>query len=122
MFIEAATLILQTQLGSTSLIQRRMKLGYNRAGRIMDQLEEFGVVGHSQGSKAREVKVRSSEELNSILDKIYNGETGNRDDFYETNKFEIDKKIEDYKEEFRRKNEENEEFLEELHTGVHYMN
>ena len=70
MFMEAATLILQTQLGSTSLIQRKMKLGYNRAGRIMDQLEEFGVVGPSQGSKAREVKVRSNEELMIVFQKM----------------------------------------------------
>jgi S-DNA-T family DNA segregation ATPase FtsK/SpoIIIE len=70
MFMEAATLILQTQLGSTSLIQRKMKLGYNRAGRIMDQLEEFGVVGPSQGSKAREVKVRSHEELMAIFQRM----------------------------------------------------
>jgi len=70
MFMDAATLILQTQLGSTSLIQRKMKLGYNRAGRIMDQLEEFGVVGPSQGSKAREVKVHSNEELMSIFQRM----------------------------------------------------
>ncbi|MDR1346442.1 MAG: DNA translocase FtsK [Bacteroidales bacterium] len=70
MFMEAATLILQTQLGSTSLIQRKMKLGYNRAGRIMDQLEEFGVVGPSQGSKAREVKVRSNDELTAIFQRM----------------------------------------------------
>jgi S-DNA-T family DNA segregation ATPase FtsK/SpoIIIE len=70
LFMEAATLILQTQLGSTSLIQRKMKLGYNRAGRIMDQLEEFGVVGPSQGSKAREVKVRSNEELMAVFQRM----------------------------------------------------
>ena len=63
MFIEAATLIVQTQMGSTSLIQRKMKLGYNRAGRVMDQLEEFGIVGPSMGSTAREVKVKTNEEL-----------------------------------------------------------
>ena len=70
MFMEAATLILQTQLGSTSLIQRKMKLGYNRAGRIIDQLEEFGVVGASQGSKAREVKVRSNADLIDIFQRM----------------------------------------------------
>jgi S-DNA-T family DNA segregation ATPase FtsK/SpoIIIE len=47
-----------------------MKLGYNRAGRIMDQLEEFEIVGPSVGSKAREVKVRSEEELNQIFLKM----------------------------------------------------
>lgn len=70
MFIEAAHLIVQTQMGSTSLIQRKLKLGYNRAGRIMDQLEEFEIVGPSAGSKAREVKVRSDAELNQILLKM----------------------------------------------------
>jgi S-DNA-T family DNA segregation ATPase FtsK/SpoIIIE len=67
MFVEAATLIVQTQMGSTSLIQRKLKLGYNRAGRVMDQLEEFGIVGPSMGSKAREVKVKTNEELRQIL-------------------------------------------------------
>jgi S-DNA-T family DNA segregation ATPase FtsK/SpoIIIE len=67
MFVDAATLIVQTQMGSTSLIQRKMKLGYNRAGRVMDQLEEFGIVGPSIGSKAREVKVKTNEELRQIL-------------------------------------------------------
>jgi S-DNA-T family DNA segregation ATPase FtsK/SpoIIIE len=70
MFMEAARLIVQTQIGSTSNIQRKMKLGYNRAGRIMDQLEEFEIVGPSVGSKAREVKVRSEEELNQIFLKM----------------------------------------------------
>ena len=70
MFIEAAHLIVQTQMGSTSLIQRKLKLGYNRAGRIMDQLEEFDIVGPSAGSKAREVKVSSEEELNQIFLKM----------------------------------------------------
>jgi len=69
-FMEAAHLIVQTQMGSTSLIQRKLKLGYNRAGRIMDQLEEFDIVGPSAGSKAREVKVRSDEELNQIFLKM----------------------------------------------------
>ncbi|HNY62087.1 MAG TPA: DNA translocase FtsK 4TM domain-containing protein [Bacteroidales bacterium] len=67
LFMDAATLIVQTQIGSTSNIQRKMKLGYNRAGRIMDQLEEFDIVGPSIGSKAREVKVRSEEELRQIF-------------------------------------------------------
>jgi S-DNA-T family DNA segregation ATPase FtsK/SpoIIIE len=66
-FMDAATLIVETQQGSTSLIQRRMRLGYARAGRIMDQLEEFKIVGPSMGSKVREVKVRSNEELRVIF-------------------------------------------------------
>jgi S-DNA-T family DNA segregation ATPase FtsK/SpoIIIE len=63
LFGEAARLIVQNQIGSTSLLQRRMKLGYNRAGRLMDQLEAAGVVGPSQGSKARDVLMRTEQEL-----------------------------------------------------------
>ena len=70
MFVDAANLIVQTQMGSTSLIQRKMKLGYNRAGRLMDQLEEFGIVGPSMGSKAREVKVKTNEELMQIFKRM----------------------------------------------------
>ena len=67
LFEEAARLIVQNQSGSTSLIQRRMKLGYNRAGRLMDQLESAGVVGPGQGSKPRDVLVKSEHELESYL-------------------------------------------------------
>ena len=67
LFEEAARLIVQNQVGSTSLLQRRMKLGYNRAGRLMDQLEAFRIVGPSQGSKARDVLVKTEAELNEIL-------------------------------------------------------
>lgn len=55
LFEDAARLVVQNQVGSTSLIQRRMKLGYNRAGRLMEQLEAAGIVGPNQGSMAREV-------------------------------------------------------------------
>jgi S-DNA-T family DNA segregation ATPase FtsK/SpoIIIE len=67
LFGDAARLIVQNQMGSTSLIQRRMKLGYNRAGRLMDQLEEAGIVGPNQGSKPREVLVKSEMDLEDIL-------------------------------------------------------
>lgn len=67
MFEEAARLIVQYQQGSTSLIQRRMNLGYNRAGRIMDQLEAAGIVGPSEGSKARQVLVTDFNSLDRIL-------------------------------------------------------
>ncbi|NQV02091.1 MAG: hypothetical protein HQ542_05570, partial [Bacteroidia bacterium] len=64
--------VTQHQHGSTSLIQRKLKLGYNRAGRIIDQLESAGIVGHFEGSKAREVKFRDlgalEEYLNSLTD------------------------------------------------------
>lgn len=70
-FVEAAKLIVQSQQGSTSSIQRKLKLGYNRAGRIMDQLEEFGVVGPAERSgKPREVKVKTQEELQLIFQKM----------------------------------------------------
>ncbi len=68
LFEDAARLIVSSQMGSTSLIQRRMKLGYNRAGRLMDQLEAAGVVGPNQGSKAREVLFKTDAELQSFLD------------------------------------------------------
>lgn len=67
MFEEAARLIVKHQHGSTSLIQRRLKLGYNRAGRIMDQLEKAGIVGPANGSKPREVLVKSEAELERYL-------------------------------------------------------
>jgi DNA segregation ATPase FtsK/SpoIIIE, S-DNA-T family len=66
-FDEAARLIVQSQQGSTSLIQRRMKLGYNRAGRLMDQLEAAGIVGPGQGSKPREVLMKSLMDLDEFL-------------------------------------------------------
>ena len=67
LFSEAATLIVQNQMGSTSMIQRRLKLGYNRAGRLMDQLEASGIVGPSKGSKVREVLFKSEYELEQFL-------------------------------------------------------
>lgn len=67
MFEEAAHLVVRHQQGSTSLIQRRLGLGYNRAGRIMDQLEQAGVVGPHQGSKAREVLFQTEMELEQFL-------------------------------------------------------
>lgn len=70
MFEDAARLIVQNQHGSTSMIQRRMKLGYNRAGRIMDQLEAVGIVGPSEGSKAREVLVYDEIELERFLEDL----------------------------------------------------
>ncbi|MCX8019554.1 MAG: DNA translocase FtsK [Chitinophagaceae bacterium] len=70
LFEEAARLIVQTQIGSTSLLQRRMKLGYNRAGRLMDQLEAAGIVGPSQGSKVRDVLIKSEMELQQHLNNL----------------------------------------------------
>lgn len=67
LFEEAARLVVQHQQGSTSLIQRRLKLGYNRAGRIIDQLEHAGVVGPFEGSKARKVMFPTLEALEEFL-------------------------------------------------------
>jgi len=67
LFEEAAKLIVIHQQGSTSLIQRRLNLGYNRAGRLIDQLEKAGIVGPFKGSKAREVLVHSEAELMELL-------------------------------------------------------
>ncbi len=68
LFEDAARLIVSSQSGSTSLLQRRMKLGYNRAGRLMDQLEAAGIVGASQGSKVRDVLIKTDAELQQYLD------------------------------------------------------
>jgi len=67
LFEDAAHLIVSTQQGSTSLLQRKLKLGYNRAGRIIDQLEAAGIVGPFEGSKAREVKIANEFALEQFL-------------------------------------------------------
>jgi len=70
LFEDAAYLIVESQQGSTSLIQRKLKLGYNRAGRIIDQLESAGIVGPFEGSKALEVKVATVFALEQFLKEI----------------------------------------------------
>jgi S-DNA-T family DNA segregation ATPase FtsK/SpoIIIE len=70
LFDDAARLIVQNQVGSTSLLQRRMKLGYNRAGRLMDQLEAAGIVGPNQGSKARDVLIKTEMDLQQHLSSL----------------------------------------------------
>lgn len=67
LFEEAAKIIVVHQQGSTSLLQRRLNLGYNRAGRLIDQLEKAGIVGAFKGSKAREVMVHTEAELEELL-------------------------------------------------------
>ncbi len=69
-FADGARLIVSNQHGSTSMLQRRLKLGYNRAGRIMDQLEAFGVVGPNEGSKPREVLFHDELELERFLETL----------------------------------------------------
>lgn len=67
LFEEAAHAIVITQQGSTSMIQRRFSIGYNRAGRLMDQLEKAGIVGAAQGSKPREVMLQDENSLENVL-------------------------------------------------------
>jgi len=70
LFEDAARIIVQMQQGSTSLLQRRMNLGYNRAGRLIDQMEACEIVGPNVGSKARDVLVKDIETLERILDNL----------------------------------------------------
>jgi S-DNA-T family DNA segregation ATPase FtsK/SpoIIIE len=70
MFEEAARVIVTHQQGSTSLLQRRLKLGYNRAGRLIDQLEHAGIVGPFEGSKAREVLIPDEYSLEQLLNNL----------------------------------------------------
>ncbi|MBP5196937.1 MAG: DNA translocase FtsK [Bacteroidaceae bacterium] len=70
MFEEVARLVVSTQQGSTSMIQRKFAIGYNRAGRLMDQLEAAGIVGPAHGSKPREVLCMSEEDLQFRLDNL----------------------------------------------------
>ena len=74
LFDEAARTVVQSQSGSTSLIQRKLRLGYNRAGRIIDQLEAAGVVGPFEGSKARQVLIKDILELEGLLKNLNNDE------------------------------------------------
>jgi S-DNA-T family DNA segregation ATPase FtsK/SpoIIIE len=67
---EAARLIVRHQQGSVSLLQRRLKIGYSRAARIVDQLEQAGVVGAYDGSKAREVLIEDEAQLEDILQRM----------------------------------------------------
>lgn len=69
LFNQAAEIVVSTQQGSTSLIQRKLKLGYNRAGRIVDQLEAAGILGRFEGSKAREVLIKDMLSLEQFLNK-----------------------------------------------------
>ncbi|KXB83438.1 putative stage III sporulation protein E [Prevotella sp. DNF00663] len=70
-FEEAAHAIVISQQGSTSMIQRRFSIGYNRAGRLMDQLEQVGIVGAAQGSKPRDVLIQDENQLNILLAQLH---------------------------------------------------
>jgi S-DNA-T family DNA segregation ATPase FtsK/SpoIIIE len=67
LFDDAARLIVRHQQGSVSLLQRRLKVGYSRAARLVDELESAGIVGPYDGSKARDVLVETEEQLESLL-------------------------------------------------------
>lgn len=69
-FEEAARAIVMTQQGSTSMIQRRFSIGYNRAGRLMDQLEMAGIVGQANGAKPRDVLITDENSLNTLLSQM----------------------------------------------------
>ena len=73
LFKEAAEIIVIAQQGSASLLQRKLKLGYNRAGRLIDQLEAAGIVGNFEGSKARQVLVQDLVSLEQLLENEKNG-------------------------------------------------
>lgn len=72
LFEEAARLVIYHQQGSTSLIQRKFSIGYNRAGRIMDQLERAGIVGPANGSKARDVLCMDENDLDMRMSNLKN--------------------------------------------------
>ena len=81
LFEDAARIVVQTQQGSTSMLQRKLKLGYNRAGRIIDQLEKAGIVGPFAGSKQREVKVATEFALEQFLKDLDLDNNTNNNDF-----------------------------------------
>ena len=70
MFDEVARMVVTEQCGSTSMIQRKFSIGYNRAGRLMDQLEKAGIVGPARGSKPRDVLCTGDEELQYKLNNL----------------------------------------------------
>jgi S-DNA-T family DNA segregation ATPase FtsK/SpoIIIE len=70
LFKDAAKIVVLHQQGSVSLLQRKLKIGYNRAGRIIDQLYNAGVVGPYQGSTARDVKMTEEEELEDVFSEL----------------------------------------------------
>ena len=70
LFDDAARMLVQHQQGSASLLQRKMKIGYNRAGRLIDQMEEAGIIGPFEGSKARQVLISDLDTLEQFLKEL----------------------------------------------------
>ncbi len=104
MFYDAARLVVQKQQGSTSLIQRTLSIGYNRAGRIIDQLEEFGIVGPFLGDKARTVNYRTITDLENYFKKYPNLRC-KKELFYEQHKELIDLRRKEYLKEQQEEND-----------------
>ena len=120
-FEEAARLIVEIQIGSTALLQRRLKLGYNRAERLMDQLEAAGIVGDRQGSKARDVLIKSESELQSRLNSIthffkIDGIVIDLDKFKKKHAEEITSRITEY--EIESKEQEDRKEKEQIKIGL----
>lgn len=108
---DAARLIVQSQSGSTSLLQRRMKLGYNRAGRLMQQLEEIGIVGPNLGSKLRDVLIKSEKELEHFLENGFKFFKNDIQIFYQEHRIEIEEKKREYEEQRKQQQIEHEKSM-----------
>ena len=108
---DAARLIVQNQMGSTSLVQRRMKLGYNQAGRLMEQLEEVGIVGPNLGAKARDVLIKTEAELEQFIQDGFKFYKTDLQLFYQENKAEIENKRRELQEQKRQQQIQSEKNL-----------
>jgi hypothetical protein len=97
LFVESARLVVKHQQGSTSLIQRKFSIGYNRSGRIIEQLEEAGIVGPFEGSKARQVLIADERSLEQILNNLNSLTFSRYEIFYERFKEEIEIRKLEYK-------------------------
>lgn len=108
---DAAKLIVQSQSGSTALLQRRMKLGYNRAGRLMDQLEQIGIVGPNLGSKVRDVLIKTDAEFEHYLENRFKFFKNDIQIFYQEHSIEIEEKKREYEEQRKQQQIEHEKSM-----------